>query len=329
MSSGTPIVAGLGDGDRAPARSRAPSRAALLHRDRVAVALLAGGGVGVARVDDGRADRPRVAAVPADPHRRRGGGVAGEQQRRGGRRASRRRAIPTSVPPDSFRPQADARRRGTRARAPVGSSSSTPSGGVDPARAEERLRAHGHSPSASSSPSIRFRFWTACPAAPFQRLSIAAKTSTRPPRVDVDVDAAEVRVAHLARPGRPVEHLDEPLVAVALRVELAQLRRRRAPGSAARSRRPARPGRAGAGAGRRSATGRGRRASAASSCAISGSWRWPAVPYGVAFSSTVTKWRRSPPPRPAPETPDLASTTTSSIRPASASGASARIVAVG
>ena len=38
------------------------------------------------------------------------------------------------------------------------------------------------------------------------------------------------------------------------------------------------------------------------------------------FSSTVTKWVLSVAPRPAPDTPDLASITTSAIRPARASG---------
>ncbi len=52
----------------------------------------------------------------------------------------------------------------------------------DPARAEEGLDAGRHRrPAPSSRPSITFRFWTAWPAAPFQRLSIAQKTSTRPP----------------------------------------------------------------------------------------------------------------------------------------------------
>ena len=42
-------------------------------------------------------------------------------------------------------------------------------------------RAHA-SPSRSSRPNIALRFWTACDAAPFQRLSIAAKTRIRPVR---------------------------------------------------------------------------------------------------------------------------------------------------
>ncbi len=67
----------------------------------------------------------------------------------------------------------------------------------------------------------------------------------------------------------------------------------------------------------------------ASSCSISGVWRWRGIPYGLTFSSTVTKWVFSVAARPAPETPDLASMTTSSISPARASGASASRVAVG
>src|SRR4029077_3726809 len=51
-----------------------------------------------------------------------------------------------------------------------------PVGSVDPARPEEG----GHSsPSVSSRPSIRLRFWTPWPDAPFQRLSIAEKAITR------------------------------------------------------------------------------------------------------------------------------------------------------
>ncbi len=37
------------------------------------------------------------------------------------------------------------------------------------------------SPRVSGSPSIRFMFWIACPAAPFTRLSIADTTTTRSP----------------------------------------------------------------------------------------------------------------------------------------------------
>ena len=47
------------------------------------------------------------------------------------------------------------------------------------------------------------------------------------------------------------------------------------------------------------------------------------------FSSAVMKWVVRVGARPAPETPDLASITTSSISPARASGASASSAAVG
>src|SRR4029077_16788226 len=59
--------------------------------------------------------------------------------------------------------------------------------GRDSGRAEsQRDRdAHGATPIAvrplvSGSPSIRFAFWMACPAAPLPRLSIAATTTARP-----------------------------------------------------------------------------------------------------------------------------------------------------
>ena len=52
---------------------------------------------------------------------------------------------------------------------------------LDPAGAEEDAGWVAHSePSVSSSPSIRLRFWTPWPEAPFQMLSIAAKAITRP-----------------------------------------------------------------------------------------------------------------------------------------------------
>ncbi len=69
--------------------------------------------------------------------------------------------------------------------------------------------------------------------------------------------------------------------------------------------------------------------SAASSCSISGVWRWRGTPYALTFSSTLTKWVFSVAARPAPDTPDLASITTSPSSPARASGASDRIEAVG
>ena len=66
----------------------------------------------------------------------------------------------------------------------------------------------------------------------------------------------------------------------------------------------------------------------ASSCSISPMWRWVKMPYALTLSLTSPKWRSALGSRPAPETPLLASTTTSAIRPARASGARARIVVV-
>ena len=66
-----------------------------------------------------------------------------------------------------------------------------------------------------------------------------------------------------------------------------------------------------------------------SSCSISGVWRWRPTLYGVTVSSTATKCLLALGSRPAPDTPDLASMTTSPSSPARASGASARIAAVG
>ena len=202
--------------------------AALLHRDGVAVALLAGRGVGVARVDDRRADRAGVAALAADADRRRGGGVAGQQQRRGHLRRSRRRRSRRRSRRSSFSPQAtpggpEARAQARSARAPR-----RPAGGSTQRERKNEgiaprysLLAH-RSPSSSSSPSIRLRFWIACPAAPFQRLSIAREDEDPPAAVDGRVDPAEVRVADLAHAGRAVDHLDERLAGVALGVEGAR-----------------------------------------------------------------------------------------------------------
>ena len=70
------------------------------------------------------------------------------------------------------------------------------------------------SPSRSSRPNIRSRFWTACDAAPFHRLSIEEKTKMRPVRVAVDGEAAEVRLAHVEHAGRPEPQLDPRLARV-------------------------------------------------------------------------------------------------------------------
>ena len=69
--------------------------------------------------------------------------------------------------------------------------------------------------------------------------------------------------------------------------------------------------------------------SAPSSCSISGVWRWPSILYGETFSSAAMKCVVAVAARPAPETPDLASITTSPIRPARASGARPSSAAVG
>ena len=69
--------------------------------------------------------------------------------------------------------------------------------------------------------------------------------------------------------------------------------------------------------------------SAASSCSISGVWRWRSTLYGVMFSSAEMKWVDWVGERPAPETPDFASITTSPIAPARASGARPSSAAVG
>ena len=69
--------------------------------------------------------------------------------------------------------------------------------------------------------------------------------------------------------------------------------------------------------------------SPASSCSISGVWRCRSTLYGVMFSSAEMKCVVAVGSRPAPDTPDFASITTSPISPARASGARASSVAVG
>ena len=69
-------------------------------------------------------------------------------------------------------------------------------------------------PSPSGRPNIRLRFWTACEAAPFHRLSIAPNTITRPVRASRWTEiAADVGLADVAYTGRLVGELDERLVA--------------------------------------------------------------------------------------------------------------------
>src|SRR5205807_6486451 len=68
--------------------------------------------------------------------------------------------------------------------------------------------AHGYtpivgSPAVSSNPHIRFMFWTACPAAPFTRLSTAAATTAVPVR---------------ASSPTPISHTFAPLTRFASRI---------------------------------------------------------------------------------------------------------------
>ena len=181
-SSGTPIV---------PVSATATERGldaerrggGVAHRERVAVALLAGGGVRVAGVDDGGPDRGarrtrRGRPGPA-PRRRRCGSAAAPSATSSASQASEADVGAAAVlQPAGDAGGAEAGRQLAPDRAP------RPRGRVDPARAEEARRAvadaRSRDPSVSVSPSIRFRFWIAWPAAPFQRLSIAAKASARP-----------------------------------------------------------------------------------------------------------------------------------------------------
>ena len=188
-------------------------------------------------------------------------------------------------------------------------------------------------PSPSGSPSIRLRFWIACEAAPFQRLSIEAKAMTRP---EASFWARWIRQRFVSRtpltPGGSERHLDEGLVSVALLVEGEQPRRvdglRGADVAAHQLALVVRHQVWDEGDG-----GRPRShcspASSPSSCAISGVWRWAVTLYGRVSSVSLTTSISSAAALPAPETPDLASITTSSISPSAASGASASRLAVG
>ena len=65
-------------------------------------------------------------------------------------------------------------------------------------------------------------------------------------------------------------------------------------------------------------------------CSISAVWRWVSRPYATTLSSASEKWLPIFRPRPAPESPDIASTITcGSTSPAANSGASASNAAVG
>ena len=129
----------------------------------------------------------------------------GEHARAGEARGARRRrrasetSRPTSGSPLGLIPHATP--GGAEARAAGRPASSRDvRRAVDPARAEEG--AHDDAPRASGSPNIRLRFCTACEAVPFQRLSIAAKTSTLPVRSS-RVDARCGRCWCRARRARP------------------------------------------------------------------------------------------------------------------------------
>ena len=147
-----------------------------LDRDRVPHPLLAGGGVGVAGLDRGGADRAEVDVLAAEPDRGRRGRVAGQKQGRLDllRSGDHHRGVGVAA-----LLQAAGDGAGGEARRQLGRVELLDAlGRLDPARAEE-APAHRR-PSVSSRPSIRLRFWTPWPDAPFQRLSIAEKARTFP-----------------------------------------------------------------------------------------------------------------------------------------------------
>ncbi len=125
-----------------------------------------------------------------------------------------------SVLPPPLRPQCapPARKPGASW---AGSSSSTPTGGSTQRDLKNPL-AHSR-PIVSSRPSIRLRFCTPWPEAPFQRLSIAEKASTRPRFRNRDVYMALICVAHVTQPGWAVDDVYERLAGVALAVERLHL----------------------------------------------------------------------------------------------------------
>ena len=89
---------------------------------------------------------------------------------------------PTSVPPDGLIPAATpAARKPSGRHVGIGEQPRV-LGQRDPARGERLERGHQTRPSVSGRPNMRLRFWIACELVPFQRLSIAAKTSTLPLR---------------------------------------------------------------------------------------------------------------------------------------------------
>src|SRR6185436_9532291 len=136
----------------------------------------AGRGVRIAGVGDDRAQVAEVAALSAQLHRR--GHDARAREARGARRLRRvgdeqadvERAALLQAGRDAGRAEAG-RQPAVQLRDVVGLRY--------PARAEETGR-HQAIPAPSGKPNIRLRFCTACEEVPFQRLSIAASTTTRP-----------------------------------------------------------------------------------------------------------------------------------------------------
>ena len=189
--------------------------------------------------------------------------------------------------------------------------------GTDPGQVTARAGA-ARGRSSSGSPKTTLNACTAWPAAPFTRLSMTDSTRTRPGslvRVDVDRErgccrgrawspAARRRARRTARRrrtsryrssssawsiGRTVRtwHADEDPAGHRDQVRQEVDRRQRRSG-----------------------------ASRPSSCSISATCRWPVTPYARTLSLTSLNRYGARASRPAPETPLLASTTTSPRRPA-------------
>ena len=168
------------------------------HRQRVAVALLAGGGVGVPGVDE----TARIAPASRSPGRP---GRARRRRRCGSEPA---RSGPVGVADHhadvrlatALQPAGDT--GGPEARRELGRLELLDAGrGVTQRDGRSLRRVRSRVPSPSGSPSIRFRFWIACQAAPFQRLSIAANTIARPAARPAPRDPADIGVADVLTPG--------------------------------------------------------------------------------------------------------------------------------
>ena len=211
-SSGTPITPVEATATAPSLPTPAASAAAPCILAASSSPRTAGGGVGVAGVDDDRADRVQAAALAAQQHRRGLRAGAGEA---GGAGRPRRTAgqSPRSERAAGLEPAGDA--RGPKSLGQAAGELGGVVGRLDPARGEERARG-GHSmPSPSGRPNIRLRFWIACDAAPFHRLSIAPNTiDPAGALVAVHRDTADVGLAHVADAGRLVGELDERLVRV-------------------------------------------------------------------------------------------------------------------